>query len=72
MTMSMTTDSFHDSLSGTEPPATLAPPLRALWLDRHGDWDGAHVEVQEGETRADYRVHAYLHRKEGDAENAAY
>jgi len=46
--------------------------VRALRLDRDGDWDGAHRIVQNIESRDAYRVHAYLHRKEGDLGNAGY
>ena len=62
---------FRASLSAPEPPA-LSPALRALWLDARGNWDGAHDAAQAGEGGAGDWVHAYLHRKEGDAGNAAY
>ncbi|MHB8901824.1 MAG: hypothetical protein ACYC6Y_23970 [Thermoguttaceae bacterium] len=45
---------------------------RALELDRDGDWDGAHRIVQGIESAAAARIHAYLHRKEGDLGNAQY
>jgi hypothetical protein len=48
------------------------PRLRALWLDAQGNWDGAHEAAQADEGGAGDWVHAYLHRKEGDAGNAAY
>lgn len=50
----------------------LSAALRALRLDRRGDWDGAHEVTQEGDTREGAWVHAYLHRKEGDISNARY
>ena len=62
---------FRASLSAPEPPA-LSPALRALWLDARGNWDGAHEAAQADESGAGDWVHAYLHRKEGDAGNAAY
>jgi hypothetical protein len=62
---------FRASLSAPEPPA-LSPALRALWLDARGNWDGAHDAAQVDEGGAGDWVHAYLHRKEGDAGNAAY
>jgi len=46
--------------------------VKALELDRDGDWDGAHRIVQRIETRDANRVHAYLHREEGDLGNANY
>ena len=46
--------------------------IRALELDRDGDWDTAHRIVQSIEHRGAYMVHAYLHRKEGVLSNAEY
>jgi len=63
---------FRSSLSLASPPPNLSPALRALWLDGRGDWDGAHDAAQAEEGGAGDWVHAYLHRKEGDAGNAAY
>ena len=68
----MDLDAFIASLDGSDPPEGLAPALGALWADGRGDWDGAHV-IAQGAGGADGAwVHAYLHRKEGDASNAAY
>lgn len=47
-------------------------PLQALWWDAKGNWDRAHRLVQNEETQEAARVHAYLHRKEGDEWNAGY
>jgi hypothetical protein len=63
---------FKDSLSQPQPPAGLSPALRALWWDARGDWDKAHECAQERDDAAGMRVHAYLHRKEGDQSNAGY
>lgn len=68
----MTPDSFTQSCSTSTPPQTLSPALRALWLDRQGDWEGAHAAVQDESDRESAAVHAYLHRKEGDLWNARY
>ena len=46
--------------------------LRALDLEKDGDWDGAHRIVQKLSSTAAMRVHAYLHRREGDLGNARY
>lgn len=46
--------------------------LLALWWDGHGDWERAHGVAQEVEAKDGAWVHAYLHRKEGDAVNAGY
>jgi hypothetical protein len=61
---------FRASLGGAQPPE-LPPALVALWHDARGDWQAAHQAVQahEGTPDCDW-VHAYLHRKEGDAANA--
>jgi len=50
----------------------MAPALRALWHDARGEWDAAHDTAQSIEDESGAWVHAYLHRKEGDASNAAY
>ena len=62
---------FRASLSASAPPS-LPPALLALWWDAKGDWERAHDCAQNDEGGAGDWVHAYLHRKEGDAGNAAY
>jgi hypothetical protein len=56
----------------SEPPEGLTAPLEALWWDAKGDWARAHALVDELETPEGMSVHAYLHRKEGEAWNADY
>ena len=69
----MTFDDFRLSVKrGTKPPPGLSAPLRALWLDGKGDWAAAHETVDDLETKTAARVHAYIHRKEGDLDNARY
>ena len=68
----MTFDELQASLSAPAPPAGLPALLRALWHDARGDWDEAHRIAQDVDTADGAWVHAYLHRKEGDAGNAAY
>ena len=63
---------FRASLSADAPPPSLSLALQALWRDGKGDWDGAHEAAQADGGGAGDWVHAYLHRKEGDAGNAAY
>jgi hypothetical protein len=70
--MSMSERAFRNSLPDPQPPPGLSPELRALWFDARGDWHRAHREVEDGATPAACLVHGYLHRKEGDAGNAAY
>ena len=64
---------FHASIARDALPAQkLGGALAGLWHDARGDWDAAHQSCQEDAGRAGAWVHAYLHRKEGDAGNAAY
>jgi hypothetical protein len=68
----MDLQSFRQSMLGSEPPEGSSLALQALWWDAKGDWDKAHDCAQAREDKAGNHVHAYLHRKEGDASNAAY
>ena len=68
----MTLDEFRQSLIATEPPVGLTPALVGLWWDAKGDWKQAHESAQQDEGPEGSWVHAYLHRKEGDQDNAAY
>ena len=68
----MTLPQFKASLTDDEPPPALSPALRALWYDAQDDWTQAHALVQDEASAEAAWVHAYLHRKEGDAGNAAY
>jgi hypothetical protein len=63
---------FAASLTAAQPPVGVTPALAGLWHDGAGDWDGAHRCVQDDSSAEGAWVHAYLHRKEGDAGNAAY
>ena len=63
---------FAASVSAEAPPAALSPALSALWWDAKGAWDKAHEYAQRQDDAAGAWVHAYLHRKEGDATNAGY
>jgi hypothetical protein len=67
----MTFSEFSATLSATAPPA-VSPALVALWHDAKGDWEKAHGTAQDIDDATGAWVHAYLHRKEGDASNAAY
>jgi len=68
----MTLDDFKMTLTAATPPPTLSPVLVALWHDARGEWDKAHEVAQDVPDPDGAWVHAYLHRKEGDASNAAY
>ena len=63
---------FADSLAQPDPPPGLSLALQGLWWDAKGDWERAHACAQEREDTDGMRLHAYLHRKEGDASNANY
>jgi len=67
----MTLDQFKGTLSASGPPE-VSPLLTAMWHDAKGDWDRAHTIAQDVDDASGAWVHAYLHRKEGDAGNAAY
>jgi hypothetical protein len=63
---------FKASLSGTAPAPGLDAPLAGLWWAAKGQWDAAHKIVQDEPGADAARVHAYLHRVEGDLGNAGY
>ena len=63
---------FRLSLTAKTPPPGLNKLAQALWFDGKGDWARAHEIVQSVSSKASARVHAYLHRKEGDRDNADY
>src|SRR5689334_259707 len=63
---------FRTSLADTSPPPELPPALRALWHAAKDEWQRAHNIVQDEVDRDSAWVHAYLHRKEGDLDNAGY
>jgi hypothetical protein len=63
---------FKSSLAHAKPPVRLAPALVALWWAGKDEWDKAHnVAMDEGGKDCAW-VHAYLHRVEGDIDNARY
>jgi len=68
----MNLQQFRESLQHDQPPSGLTAALAGLWWDAKGDWNRAHESAQQDEGPAGAWVHAYLHRKEGDASNAAY
>lgn len=68
----MDLNQFTQSVKETTPPANLSHALQALWWDAKGDWHKAHEQAQAQDDAVGAWVHAYLHRKEGDASNAGY
>lgn len=68
----MTFQEFKASLQQATPPPNLSTALQALWQAGKGDWNTSHAITQaQGDTDVDW-VHAYLHREEGDLNNAGY
>ena len=63
---------FKASLEHNDPPEALSEPLLALWLDAKGRFDAAHDIASNLPDPEGALLHAYLHRKEGDLENAEY
>lgn len=68
----MDLEKFRHSLTQAAPPQGSAPLLQALWHEARGDWKRAHEITQDIDGRPAARLHAYLHRKEGDLSNAGY
>jgi hypothetical protein len=63
---------FMDALERDSPPDSWSQLLCALWWDAKGNWDQAHELADGLHSEQAYAIHAYLHRKEGDAWNAGY
>ena len=68
----MTLAEFENTLSQPQPPVGLAPSVTALWWAGKDDWNTAHKLVMDEGGKDCAWVHAYLHRVEGDIENAGY
>jgi hypothetical protein len=68
----MTPAEFNRSLIKKIPPIRLSPALAALWWAGKDDWAKAHEIVRNASGADCAWVHAYLHRVEGDLDNAGY
>ncbi len=68
----MTYDKFILTIENDELPAQLPLYMQALWYDAKGDWPKAHALIDSFDDKNSCLVHAYLHRKEGDLNNADY
>lgn len=66
----MDPERFKESLQQPSPPQNSSVFLLALWYDAKGMWEKAHELIQDGNDPDSSRIHAYLHRKEGDLWNA--
>ena len=67
-----TIQEFEASLANNQPPEDASVYLQSLWYDAKGDWPKAHNLVDHLSDKSACRVHAYLHRVEGDKWNASY
>jgi hypothetical protein len=63
---------FKASLSEPLAPVHLSVYGKALWWAGKGNWDMAHELIQNLDDPSAARIHAYLHRLEGDLSNAQY
>ncbi len=61
---------FKNSVRQDLPPPGLSLALQALWQQARGDWDQAHKLAQAQTDRNGAWAHAFLHRVEGDKNNA--
>jgi hypothetical protein len=68
----MTPTAFRRSIALARPPAGLSAALAALWWAKKGNWTKAHRVAMDAEGADCAWVHAYLHRVEGDEDNARY
>ncbi len=61
-----------DEFKAQTDPAPFSQLLQAMWHDAHDNWSRAHELAQSEPGPTGAWIHAYLHRKEGDAGNARY
>ena len=65
-------EEFKSSLSRAEPPEDFSEQEKALWFAGKGNWEKAHLIVQDLNDPLSFHIHAFLHRQEGDHSNAGY
>jgi hypothetical protein len=68
----LSVDEFKASFSLNEPAEGLTLQEKALWFAGKGDWNIAHQIVQDMNDKFSSRIHAFLHRQEGDISNARF
>mgnify|MGYP001793814263 FL=1 len=69
----MNLEEFNKSIQTLEKcPASLPLSLQGLWYDKKYGWDEAHEFIGDASDKDTAWVHAYLHRREGDLNNARY
>ena len=65
-------DNFIKLSKESEPSKKLSGIYLAIWYVVKDNWDLAHNIVQDINTETASWIHAYLHRVEGDIDNAHY
>ena len=68
----MNYDTFILSLKNDVPPTNLSNPELAMWYSLNNNWENAHKIIQVIDNKIASWIHAYLHRLEGDMNNAKY
>lgn len=68
----MTPAEFKQSLAKAKPPSDFSTALKGLWWAGKDEWSRAHNLVMDDGGADCAWVHAYLHRVEGDLDNAGY
>ncbi|MEK6154327.1 hypothetical protein WIW50_13735 [Flavobacteriaceae bacterium 3-367] len=72
MSYPKTYEAFLETLKDACPPNHWSEALQSLWYDAKGNWEASHNIAQDIPNTTGHWIHAYLHRKEGDAWNAGY
>ena len=65
-------DTFLQTLDNSSPHGDWSLALQSLWWDGKGNWNASHDIAQDLHTPMGSRIHAYLHRKQGDDWSAGY
>jgi hypothetical protein len=65
-------EEFEATLEHPQPASDWPDAVKSLWYDAKGDWKASHDIAQDLHNDLGSRIHAYLHRKEGDEFNAGY
>lgn len=69
----MILEEFKESIEKLQKCSTSLPlSLQSLWYEKKGNWDKAHDLLEDASDKDSAWVHAYLHRREGDLNNARY
>lgn len=63
---------FTDKFIRRNNHESIRPELEALMIEKHGNWNKAHRMIQALESKEAAWAHAYLHRREGDLDNASF